>query len=73
MRVKNPNYQEPAGPLDAIKAEIDNWFAGNASIETVTLSQLRTYFAANGHPSAPGWTDGQIHQQLTDWGYEVAI
>ncbi|MBL4837152.1 MAG: hypothetical protein JKY34_06195 [Kordiimonadaceae bacterium] len=73
MRIKNPNFIDPAGPLDAIKNEVDTWFAGNTAIESITFDQMRTYFAANGHPSADSWTDGQIHQQLTDWGYEVSI
>lgn len=72
MRLINPVYAPPQGPLAAIKTEIDAWFAANSGVQFVTFDQLRGHFANNGYPGAVGWTDGEVHGQLIDWGYEVA-
>lgn len=72
MRLINPVYVQPPGPLAAIKAEIDAWFAANSNVQSVTFDQFRNHFANNGFPGAVDWTDGQIHGQLIEWGYEVA-
>lgn len=72
MRILNPVYTPPAGPLDGVKAQLDAWFAANPDKQSVSFDQLRAFFVANGKPGAAAWTDGAIHAQLLAWGFEVS-
>lgn len=72
MRIINPVYTPPAGPLDGLKVQMETWFAENPDKQAVTFEQLRAFFAARGTPGAMAWTDGAIHAQLLAWGFEVS-
>jgi hypothetical protein len=68
MRLMNPVYVAPVGPLATFKAQIDAYFANNPGVESVTFDQLRAFFGK----TAAQWPDGAVHMQLLAWGYQVA-